>query len=218
MADYAPNLMCHGRAWSFQLTGGLTVLQYSAIAVSVRLRPDGLETPVTHTYDPDNTVFSNGRLQWNMRLKPSSRAQWRLACAPKCMPFSSLSSAQAASWPHANKDVPHQQPRWHRLTSDVLVLRYISPTSLTKSSGCADKSADTNTIPPSFPDSYYAACNFMRQQALVLKMVFNRPVPVNHLVSAIADSASLHRVQLLPHPLFPPFPRCIRGPSEYAGI
>jgi 20S proteasome subunit alpha 6 len=30
--------------------------------------------------------------------------------------------------------------------------------------------------------------NFMRQQALSSKMVFNRPVPVNRLVSAIADS------------------------------
>lgn len=32
--------------------------------------------------------------------------------------------------------------------------------------------------------------NFMRQQAMASKMVFNRPVPVNRLVSAIADSAS----------------------------
>ncbi|KAI9442843.1 hypothetical protein BJY52DRAFT_450073 [Lactarius psammicola] len=77
---------------------------------------------------------------------------------------------------------------------------------------------DTNAVPPSFPVCYYATRNFMCQQALGLKMVFNRPVPVDHLESAIADSASLHRVQLLPLPLLPPFPRCIRGPSEYAGI
>ena len=32
----------------------------------------------------------------------------------------------------------------------------------------------------------------MRQQAMASKMVFNRPVPVNRLVSAIADS-TLHR-------------------------
>jgi hypothetical protein len=32
--------------------------------------------------------------------------------------------------------------------------------------------------------------NFMRQQAMSSKMVFNRPVPVNRLVSAIADSMS----------------------------
>jgi 20S proteasome subunit alpha 6 len=31
--------------------------------------------------------------------------------------------------------------------------------------------------------------NFMRQQAMASKMVFNRPVPVNRLVSTIADSA-----------------------------
>ena len=30
--------------------------------------------------------------------------------------------------------------------------------------------------------------NFMRQQALNERMVFNRPMPVNRLVSAIADS------------------------------
>jgi 20S proteasome subunit alpha 6 len=32
------------------------------------------------------------------------------------------------------------------------------------------------------------ASNFMRQQALSERMVFNRPMPVNRLVSAIADS------------------------------
>jgi hypothetical protein len=35
-----------------------------------------------------------------------------------------------------------------------------------------------------------ACSNFMRQQAMGSKMVFNRPVPVNRLVSTIADSAS----------------------------
>lgn len=32
--------------------------------------------------------------------------------------------------------------------------------------------------------------NFMRQQAMSSRMVFNRPIPVNRLVSAIADSTS----------------------------
>jgi 20S proteasome subunit alpha 6 len=32
--------------------------------------------------------------------------------------------------------------------------------------------------------------NFMRQQAMSSKMIFNRPVPVNRLVSSIADSSS----------------------------
>ncbi|KAI9453216.1 hypothetical protein BJY52DRAFT_1123768 [Lactarius psammicola] len=50
-------------------------------------------------------------------------------------------------------------------------------------------SADTNAVPPSFPVCYYATRNFMCQQALGLKMVFNRPVPVDHLESAIADKA-----------------------------
>jgi 20S proteasome subunit alpha 6 len=34
--------------------------------------------------------------------------------------------------------------------------------------------------------------NFMRQQAMSSKMVFNRPVPVNRLVSAIADKAQVN--------------------------
>jgi hypothetical protein len=38
--------------------------------------------------------------------------------------------------------------------------------------------------------SVYACSNFMRQQAMASKMVFNRPVPVNRLVSTIADSTS----------------------------
>jgi len=36
--------------------------------------------------------------------------------------------------------------------------------------------------------------NFMRQEAMAEKMVFNRPIPVNRLVSAIADSAFLHYI------------------------
>ncbi|KAF7353051.1 Proteasome subunit alpha type [Mycena venus] len=34
--------------------------------------------------------------------------------------------------------------------------------------------------------------NFMRQQAMSSKMIFNRPVPVNRLVSAIADKAQVN--------------------------
>ena len=33
--------------------------------------------------------------------------------------------------------------------------------------------------------------NFMRQQAMSSRMLFNRPIPVNRLVSSIADSAYL---------------------------
>ena len=38
--------------------------------------------------------------------------------------------------------------------------------------------------------------NFMRQQAMASKMVFNWPVPVNRLVSTIADSASFPSLYL----------------------
>jgi hypothetical protein len=41
-----------------------------------------------------------------------------------------------------------------------------------------------------------ASSNFMRQQAMASKMVFNRPVPVNRLVSTIADSASFPSLSL----------------------
>ena len=41
-----------------------------------------------------------------------------------------------------------------------------------------------------------ACSNFMRQQAMASKMVFNRPVPVNRLVSTIADSASFPPLSL----------------------
>ena len=41
-----------------------------------------------------------------------------------------------------------------------------------------------------------AYSNFMRQQAMASKMVFNRPVPVNRLVSTIADSASFPSLSL----------------------
>jgi hypothetical protein len=41
-----------------------------------------------------------------------------------------------------------------------------------------------------------ACSNFMRQQAMGSKMVFNRPVPVNRLVSTIADSASFPSLSL----------------------
>ena len=41
-----------------------------------------------------------------------------------------------------------------------------------------------------------ACSNFMRQQAMGSKMVFNRPVPVNRLVSTIADSASFFSLYL----------------------
>src|SRR6266702_1254168 len=60
--------------------------------------------------------------------------------------------------------------------------------------------------------------NFMRQQAMGSKMVFNRPVPVNRLVSAIADSSSCPVPPLLPSVPATKLTRRIRGPGEYAGI
>ena len=71
-----------------------------------------------------------------------------------------------------------------------------------------------------------ACSNFMRQQAMASKMVYNRPVPVNRLVSTIADSASLPLLSTC-------FPQGVegslfiiwltrkfhsRGPGKHAGI
>lgn len=58
------------------------------------------------------------------------------------------------------------------LTSDARVLRYVNLSFVM-----------TGVLDPSQRSS-----NFMRQQALNERMVFNRPMPVNRLVSAIADS------------------------------
>ena len=57
------------------------------------------------------------------------------------------------------------------LTSDARVLRYAEDMHY-----------------PKMPYTDPVGSNFMRQQAMASKMVFNRPVPVNRLVSAIADS------------------------------
>jgi len=42
--------------------------------------------------------------------------------------------------------------------------------------------------------------NFMRQQAMSSKMVFNRPIPVNRLVSAIADKAQVNTQEYVRRP------------------
>jgi 20S proteasome subunit alpha 6 len=60
------------------------------------------------------------------------------------------------------------------LTSDARVLRCIRTTA--------------HMI--SYP--YIVLSNFMRQQAMSERMVFNRPIPVNRLVSAIADKAQVN--------------------------
>jgi 20S proteasome subunit alpha 6 len=62
------------------------------------------------------------------------------------------------------------------LTSDARVLRCGFP--------CISR------LDHRFGDAELFPSNFMRQQAMSSRMVFNRPAPVNRLVSAIADSAS----------------------------
>ncbi|KAI9442841.1 hypothetical protein BJY52DRAFT_1229085 [Lactarius psammicola] len=57
--------------------------------------------------------------------------------------------------------------------------------------------------------------DLMRQPAFGAKMVFKWLSPST---ASYPPSPTLHRVPLLPHPLFPPFPYRIRGTDEYVGI
>ena len=75
------------------------------------------------------------------------------------------------------------------LTSDARVLRYVCHKHTTQA-----RATDCMAL---LSHLSVSCSNFMRQQAMGSKMVFNRPVPVNRLVSAIADSA-------LPLPPIPP--------------
>ena len=54
---------------------------------------------------------------------------------------------------------------------------YVLETKLQISYSCANASA-------------IVCSNFMRQQAMGERMVFNRPIPVNRIVNEIADSTS----------------------------
>jgi hypothetical protein len=96
------------------------------------------------------------------------------------------------------KDVPHRRPRRHRDRGpDIRCARpQVRPAKIRR--------AVFLTI---------SCSNFMRQQAMGSKMVFNRPVPVNRLVSAIADSASC-----VSRSDEADARAVIRGPGEYAGI
>lgn len=85
------------------------------------------------------------------------------------------------------EDVPHRRSRRHRdRRPHVRCTRtQVRLTDFPSYNGVRSSSMNCH---PSL--SLRLCSNFMRQQAMASKMVFNRPVPVNRLVSAIADSAS----------------------------
>ena len=85
------------------------------------------------------------------------------------------------------EDVPHRRSRRHRDRGPHVgrTRTQVRPTDFLSYNGARSSSVN---YPLSL--SLYLCSNFMRQQAMASKMVFNRPVPVNRLVSAIADSAS----------------------------
>jgi hypothetical protein len=154
-------------------------------------------TPTTLT-----TPFSLHKADYiksNTRSKPSSRAQQRSACAPKRIPSCSLSRCAASvislvrsltpslalerrAGVVSAKNVPYRRPHRHR-----------------------DRRPNIRCASPQVRTAHFShnlfltfrCSNFMRQQAMGSKMVFNRPVPVNRLVSAIADSASCPASQFL---------------------
>jgi len=76
------------------------------------------------------------------------------------------------------KDVPDRRPRrncncWFDLGCSCIE---VGPIKTTRSYGLCGR------------DAPFFSSNFMRQQALSSRMLFNRAVPVNRLVNAIADS------------------------------
>ncbi len=108
-------------------------------------------------------------------------------------------------------------------TSASRVLRCVPPTSLTKLSRRARKSADANAVPSSFPLSHYTMqqfrASFVRQRAMGSKMVFNRPAPST---VSYPPSPAVRRVPLPASSLHssakPPLTRRIRGSGESVGV
>ncbi len=91
------------------------------------------------------------------------------------------------------KDVSHRRPCWNsdrrpHIGCTCTQVRHILFLSF--------MNFGWRLIDPFLYVSIHTCSNFMRQQAMASKMVFNRPVPVNRLVSTIADSASFPSLSL----------------------
>ena len=122
------------------------------------------------------------------------------------------------------KDVPHRRSRRHRDRRPHLGCTRTQVRPTDSFPPIVPRCPDANCSLLSLPVSLHVCSNFMRQQAMASKMVFNRPVPVNRLVSAIANSSSFLSL-FVSHGMLTRkklkktnkrhFPR---GPGEHAGI
>ncbi|KAG8901895.1 hypothetical protein FRB99_005015 [Tulasnella sp. 403] len=133
-----------------------------------------------NTYDSDNTVFSpQGRLH---------QVEYALEAVKQGSAVVGLKSKTHAvllALKRSTGELASYQQKMFRiddhvgigiagLTSDARVLRFVELHPYSRSGN----------------DQLGASSNFMRQQAMGSRMIFNRPIPVNRLVSSIADSTS----------------------------
>ncbi|KAI0029539.1 20S proteasome subunit [Vararia minispora EC-137] len=116
-----------------------------------------------NTYDSDNTVFSpQGRLH---QVEYSLEAVKQGSAA---VGLRSKTHAVILGLKRSTGELASYQQKMYRIDDHVGI-------------AIAGLTSDARVL-----------SNFMRQQAMGSKMVFNRPVPVNRLVSAIADKAQVN--------------------------
>ncbi|KAG8959187.1 hypothetical protein FRC03_008309 [Tulasnella sp. 419] len=116
-----------------------------------------------NTYDSDNTVFSpQGRLH---------QVEYALEAVKQGSAVVGLKSKTHAvllALKRSTGELASYQQKMFRIDDHVGI-------------GIAGLTSDARVL-----------SNFMRQQAMSSKMLFNRPIPVNRLVSAIADKAQVN--------------------------
>ncbi|PFH52614.1 hypothetical protein AMATHDRAFT_139593, partial [Amanita thiersii Skay4041] len=116
-----------------------------------------------NTYDSDNTVFSpQGRLH---QVEYALEAVKQGSAA---VGLRSKTHAVLLALKRSTGDLASHQQKMFRIDDHIGI-------------AIAGLTSDARVL-----------SNFMRQQALSSKMIFNRPVPVNRLVSAIADKAQVN--------------------------
>ncbi|TFY74846.1 hypothetical protein EWM64_g9166 [Hericium alpestre] len=116
-----------------------------------------------NTYDSDNTVFSpQGRLH---QVEYSLEAVKQGSAA---VGLRSKTHAILLALKRSTGDLASYQQKMFRIDDHVGI-------------AIAGLTSDARVL-----------SNFMRQQAMSERMLFNRPVPVNRLVSAIADKAQVN--------------------------
>ncbi|KIL68238.1 hypothetical protein M378DRAFT_176952 [Amanita muscaria Koide BX008] len=123
-----------------------------------------------NTYDSDNTVFSpQGRLhQVEYALEAVKQGSAAVGLRSKTHAVLLALKAWFARFiPRSTGELASYQQKMFRIDDHVGI-------------AIAGLTSDARVL-----------SNFMRQQAMGSKMVFNRPVPVNRLVSAIADKAQV---------------------------